>query len=64
MTIFSHRGFCPNDKSKQNSIEAFVASRDAGFKAIELDLWLVEDEWILKHDQPQKNELNHLTRFD
>lgn len=61
--LFSHRGFTNNKKLKENTIEAFDNSLTHGFDAIELDLWYLEENFILNHDKPQK-DLKKYDKFE
>jgi len=53
--IFAHRGLVTKN-SPQNSIQSLQAAFDAGFRGIEFDLWFVDGEILIKHDQPKKDE--------
>jgi glycerophosphoryl diester phosphodiesterase len=53
--IFAHRGLVTKD-SPQNSIASLKAAVEGGFDGIEFDLWFVDGEILIKHDQPKKSE--------
>ncbi len=53
--IFAHRGLVTKN-SPQNSILSLEAAYKDGFKGIEFDLWFVDGEILIKHDQPKKDE--------
>lgn len=60
MKYFSHRGLVDKNH-KENSISAFSSALNQGFKAIEFDIWFLENELVLHHDRP--NNLNNLARL-
>jgi len=60
--IFAHRGFIENN-IPQNSIESLKNAYLKGFRAIEFDIWFLNDQLILKHDRPILTELNSLPKF-
>ncbi len=53
--LFAHRGFvdknCP-----ENSIASLKKARELGFKAIEFDIWFLEEKLILSHNNPKTIE--------
>lgn len=58
--LFAHRGHIFSKTQpdfKQNSIESLQNCYDLGYRAVEFDIWFVEDKLVLKHDRPNKNEL-------
>lgn len=58
--LFSHRGFLSEKKFKENTLESFQNSLDYKFQAIELDLWYLEEKFILNHDKPSRD----LSKYD
>lgn len=54
--IFAHRGFAQNN-IKQNSIASLKNAFKNGFKAIEFDIWWLENQLFLSHDKPSKTSL-------
>jgi glycerophosphoryl diester phosphodiesterase len=60
--LFSHRGFT-SEVFLQNSIKSLKNAHEFGFRAIEFDIWFLNQKLILKHDAPQKNELETLPDF-
>ena len=55
MRLFAHRGFV-TESHPENSVTSLKEAVAQGFKAIEFDLWFVEGEILIKHDQPKKDE--------
>ena len=53
--IFAHRGLVTKNSS-QNSIASLREAYKSGFKGVEFDLWFVDGEILIKHDQPEKDE--------
>lgn len=49
--IFAHRGLVENNIT-ENSLEAFKNAYNQGFRAIEFDIWYLDNQLILSHDQP------------
>ncbi len=51
--LFAHRGFvdknCP-----ENSIASLKKAYELGFRAIEFDIWFIENNLCLSHDQPKQ----------
>ena len=60
--IFAHRGFVQNN-IKQNSIASLKNAFKNGFKAIEFDIWWLENQLFLNHDKPSKTSLFNLPHF-
>jgi glycerophosphoryl diester phosphodiesterase len=60
--LFAHRGFVENNM-KQNSIASLKNAVAKGFKAIEFDIWWINDEFFIKHDKPNKKEEFSLPRL-
>lgn len=60
--LFAHRGFITGN-ILQNSIASLKNAYDFGFKAIEFDIWFLQQELFLKHDRPKIEELNNLPKF-
>ncbi len=60
--LFAHRGFVTGN-ILQNSIASLKNAYDFGFRAIEFDIWFLEQELFLKHDRPKIAELNNLPKF-
>lgn len=58
--LFSHRGYTQNN-FLQNSVASLKNAVNHGFKAIEFDVWLVENELILSHDKPEIDDKNFKT---
>lgn len=52
--IFSHRGV-----KKENSLEGLKNSFSIGYRAIEFDIWYVDNQLILSHDRPKKPYKNY-----
>jgi glycerophosphoryl diester phosphodiesterase len=61
--LFAHRGLAKN-KTLQNTVTSLNQAYKKGFKAIEFDIWFVEDELVLKHDCPKKTALKNLPRLN
>lgn len=59
--LFSHRGF--TQYSEENTIASLKEAYDNGFRAIEFDIWFVDGELFLKHDEPQPEELKDLPKL-
>jgi glycerophosphoryl diester phosphodiesterase len=57
--LFAHRGFAKGN-ILQNSIASLNHAHKSGFKAIEFDIWFLEENLFLSHDQPKKNALKTL----
>jgi glycerophosphoryl diester phosphodiesterase len=55
--IFSHRGLATK-KSQENKVESFKNAYKNGLRAIELDIWYLKNQLILKHNRP--NNFNNL----
>lgn len=54
--LFAHRGFFKGFKDiQENTLKSFQNAMDNGFDGVELDIWYVEDQFILNHDRPSKN---------
>ena len=52
--LFAHRGFTNNRKTiKENSKESLDEAVKMGFKAIEFDIWLSNQELVITHDDPE-----------
>ncbi len=54
--IFAHRGFVANG-AKENSINSLNEAYKNHFLGIEFDIWFVENQLYIHHDQPQKEDL-------
>ena len=52
--LFAHRGFAKGN-ILQNSIASLNHAHKSGFKAIEFDIWFLEEKLFLSHDRPKKN---------
>jgi glycerophosphoryl diester phosphodiesterase len=61
LKIFAHRGLISKD-IKENSLQAFNNAYKSGFKAIELDIWYLENQLILTHDKPK--DLKNLDKLE
>jgi glycerophosphoryl diester phosphodiesterase len=61
--FFAHRGFSEN-KFQENSIDSLKNAYQKKFRAVEFDIWFIENQLVLKHDQPKKNEVNKLAKFE
>ncbi|MFT6333129.1 MAG: glycerophosphoryl diester phosphodiesterase, partial [Lentimonas sp.] len=60
MKIFSHRGLS-DSKTRENSLDAFKKAFEKGIRALEVDIWCLENELFLTHDHTYKPEnLNKL----
>ena len=52
--LFAHRGFSKSYPDiKENTLKSFQNAIDNGFEGIELDIWYIEDQFILNHDKPE-----------
>lgn len=60
--LFAHRGFVDKNM-KENSIASLKNAVNKGFKAIEFDIWWVENEFFIKHDKPNNTEKFLLPRL-
>lgn len=61
--LFAHRGFAKGSSQGnilQNSIASLNQAHKSGFKAIEFDIWFLEEKLFLSHDRPKKNALKTL----
>lgn len=60
LKLFSHRGYLPFNNQKnllqENSIASLKNAVNHGFKAIEFDIWYIENQLILSHDMPTNTE--------
>ena len=57
MAIFAHRGLVDVEKNiYENSLESLQNALDAGFLAIEFDIWFVNQQLIISHDEPKSNQ--------
>lgn len=63
MRLFAHRGFVTESHS-ENSVASLKEAVSQGFKAIEFDIWYVDEKLVLKHDHPKENELYNLPQFE
>jgi glycerophosphoryl diester phosphodiesterase len=61
--LFAHRGFTNSGKLSQNSVQSLKAAYENGFRSVEFDIWFFDEKLVLKHDQPQKTEINNLPIF-
>jgi glycerophosphoryl diester phosphodiesterase len=68
--LFAHRGYLTENQRKtanfekiENSIISLKQAFDRGFTAIEFDIWYYRQELLLKHNQPEDNEINDLAKF-
>lgn len=59
MKLFAHRGFVTQSHT-ENSVASLKEAVARGFKAIEFDIWFVAEKLLLKHDQPQENDITIL----
>ena len=60
--LFAHRGYVENN-IKQNSIASLKNAFKNGFKAIEFDVWFLDNKLILSHDKPKKTDDFSIVRF-
>ncbi len=60
--LFAHRGFVEGEIA-QNSVASFKQAYENNFRAIEFDIWFLQQKLFLKHDLPKKNELKNLANF-
>ena len=60
--LFAHRGFVTENIS-QNSIASLKQAYDFNFRAVEFDIWFLDEKLVLKHDQPLEKEINNLPKF-
>lgn len=60
--LFAHRGYVENN-IKQNSIASLKNAFKNGYKAIEFDVWFLENKLILSHDKPKKTDDFSIVRF-
>ena len=64
MAIFAHRGLVDVEKNiYENSLKSLQNALDAGFLAIEFDIWFIDQKLIISHDEP-KNSQSSLNLFD
>lgn len=61
--LFAHRGYHSQNVA-QNSAASLKSAYNNGFRNIEFDIWFLRKKLLLKHDKPQKNEINNLAIFD
>jgi glycerophosphoryl diester phosphodiesterase len=61
--LFAHRGFVEKNIS-QNSIESFKQAYKNNFRAIEFDIWFLQEKLFLKHDFPKESELKSLANLN
>lgn len=68
--LFAHRGYLTDHQRKiadfekiENSIISLKQAFDSSFTAIEFDIWYYRQELLLKHNQPEDNEINNLAKF-
>jgi glycerophosphoryl diester phosphodiesterase len=62
MAIFAHRGLVSKKNNiPENSLASLKNALDAGFVAIEFDIWFVNQQLIISHDEPKNG---HLTLFN
>ncbi len=54
--LFSHRGLV-SQGIKQNSIASLNNAYKSGFRAIEFDIWFLNNKLLLKHDKPKDGEI-------
>lgn len=60
--LFAHRGFVDNDIS-QNSLKALKNAYLKGFRAIEFDIWFLNNQLLLSHDKPDIDKIKELAVF-
>lgn len=60
--LFAHRGFA-SENILQNSIASLKRAHKFGFRAVEFDVWFLQEKLILKHDRPTEKEINNLPNF-
>ncbi len=60
--LFAHRGFVENNM-KQNSIASLKNALNKGFKGVEFDIWWLDGEFFIKHDEPREKEKFLLPRL-
>jgi glycerophosphoryl diester phosphodiesterase len=54
--LFAHRGFW-QEKNFQNTIASLDAAYAQKFFGVEFDIWLIDGELVLKHDEPRAGEV-------
>lgn len=59
MRLFAHRGFV-TESHPENTVASLENAVACGFKAIEFDIWSVEEKLVLKHDRPRDKEIEIL----
>ena len=58
MAIFAHRGLVDaKNNIFENSLASLKNALDAGFIAIEFDIWFIGNQLIISHDEPKNNQL-------
>lgn len=58
MVIFAHRGLVDEKNNiPENSLASLKNALDAGFMAIEFDIWFVNQQLIISHNEPKNSQL-------
>lgn len=60
--IFAHRGYVINN-AKENSIESLNEAVKNNFYGVEFDVWFVNNELYVCHDEPKEEDLYKLPKF-
>jgi glycerophosphoryl diester phosphodiesterase len=60
--IFAHRGHAVKGGS-ENSLVSLKDAYQAGFRAVEFDIWFLNKELVLNHDEPSAEEIKSLAKF-
>lgn len=67
MKLFAHRGYLVSKNSepiKENSVLSLKNAFDNSFRAIEFDIWLFGNQLVLKHDNPNRDNIDNLAKID
>ena len=60
--IFAHRGFVDGD-IKENSFASLVSAYKNNFCGIEFDVWLVNSELVVNHDEPTNSNYTKFSEY-
>ncbi len=60
--IFAHRGFVANN-SPENSVSALKNAYQHNFEGVEFDLWFINHQFVIKHDQPSQEQIQNLPKL-
>lgn len=65
--LFAHRGYLSsknNEPIKENSFLSLENAYNNLFRAVEFDIWFFENQLVLNHDKPTKNNFINLPKID